>query len=1284
MPATAYVAFKPASGLVVNLIDAVNKAQVTKDYRWIIEEDKTFWIDPKCQINNPSGPRLDSRGQACPALPVESLSYNFHTSFMPVVAQGCVGSTSCELGQTRGGTAVACDVGNGVCEDTNSQKTELNPSDVYLDPNKRYFISVLPGDGVNTTIGGAGGPQPVNPGNPDGPQRAFDIAKDCGPYNAADPRWIPGADTGLCGHEMGGAQIAPAPLAGSRPPVNIALQELPLPTGKVSVFVFEDDFPLNGENDAGGGVDVLAPNEPGLGGFEIKLFDQAGMLGDNTGQPTYDEFNQPLTNSLAGYIDPATGLDACPITARQDDPNHNFVGMIPTCPTFESDGKTLSPLVGQAVIPNLYAGFYEIQAYPAADRIARGEQWLQTNTLDGGAPHEVFIKPNEPGYFQEFGPGAWHVTIGFANPAIINARKDAYCASALNNLGPCTHTLTVHVTNNHMSRAPDERTFSSGSYDHYGFTTCYVSIGPPEAEDFALGTCDPDGTVTFNNMPNGTFKIAVFDQWNDIVLDGLVGSITINGDTTKEWPVTQWRSDISTYTYIDNNRDGLPEDGEPGLALVNTNIRYRDGSIGFFNNTDLAGSAGFNEVFPFMNWLVVETTSTRFKPEATHTVYDAGGAVDGTTGGGGSNIADHMANTLERPNTSLPDALRLPGGIYCADADCSARVNIPLALSGPISPAGNRSSGAIVRPEPWGNTQGWQGLLGQDNFIEFAMRPFAEGENGGIQGHVIYASTRPFDDPTLLLQLSWEPGVPHVKLNLYSKTTDESGTDHLTLVDTTTTTSWDDWAQGFHLAQDGVTKIPNMNCPGQDPTSPFFQTLKDSKQWLDPSNPKTPLPNNSQFKCFDGWSQLNQVQPAPYDGMYSFPSVTKTDPVTGKATDTNCNICKPNPDSSDPFRVGTPMLPAGTYVVEVVVPPGYELVKEEDKNILLGDVYIAPVTQQFLGFGNIYIMPDQAAVSAHYNANNPGSLNLTDNLGAAPRHEGDTGSVESFWPCVGAERVVPDLNSLFPGAGQAAPFAGATRRLCDRKEVILTDQASVLAKFYVFSSAHIAAHMTGTITNDYASEFDPFSPQFGEKFSPPNLPVALRDFNGNEVARVYGDQWGSYNGLYYSTWSVNPPNPTGYAPQMSIACMNDPGPIADPVTGAMVTDPAYNPAYSDFCYEWSFMPGLTSYMDTPVIPTQAFADGYNLPDSEYPDATPAVSSVVNSNATVPRVRGSARGAGGISGNRAVHAHARGGHQHHQPDSGRRHKPDQWHLTCNLALTALLCISGTGGFAVGRA
>jgi hypothetical protein len=1188
------VTFNGANNLAFTVKDAKNGLAIN-DYRWIVEEDRTFWIDPMCQINR-TGPRVDSRGNACPALPVESLGYNFHTANMPVVAQGCVGTVSCEAGQTLGGAPAVCDIGDGKCRVDAAQKVSVLPSAVHLDPSKRYFISVLPGDGVNATIGGAGGP--------DANGKPFDIMTSCGPYTGTGA-WEPGGASAMCGHAMGGSQIAPGQAA-----VNISLQQTPLPTAKIAVFVFEDDNPLNGENDAGGGVDIIAPNEPGLGGFEIKLFDQAGGLGDATGQITYDMFNQPVSNSLAGKIDPITGLDSCPINARGNGP----VGMVPTCPRHESDNKTPSPLAGQAVIANLYPGLYEIVATPAADRIARGEEWLQTNTLDGGKPHEAFIKPNEPGYFQEFGPGGFHVSIGFANPAIINARKAAYCGSAANSGGLCNATLNVQVTNNHMSRTPDQRTFSSETYDHYSFTNCYVSVGPADGEDFAFQKCNPDGTASFTGMPTGVYKITVFDQWNDIMLDGLVGTVTIDGDmVTKVFPVTQWRTNLFTRTFIDQNGDGVSQETEPGLALVNTNIHYRDGSIGFFNNTDLNGYAGFNEVFPFMNWLVVETSSTRYKPTGVHTVYDAGGPVDCSAqataaGMPCSNIAANIANTAVR--VPLPADLRVPGARYCDDADCTTTTNA------------GKSTGTVFPPQPFGTTQGWQGLLGQNSFMEFGVKPFVPGETGGISGMVIYASTRPFDDPALSLQLSWEPGVPRVKVNLYQKTVDDNGNEHLKLVDTTTSASWDDWAQGFR-----PNGKPNMNCPGQDGSSPFFQTLKDSKQWLDPS--KTPLPYNSQFKCYDGWSQLNQIQPAPYDGLYKFPSVL-TVTTAGKPATTNCTGCVTNPDD------GNPMLPAGKYVVEVVLPPGYELVKEEDKNILLGDVYIAPVTQQFAGFGNIFIMPDQAAVNAYYNPSNPGGLNLTTNLGANPRHEGDTGSVEAFWPCVGAERIVPDLNSLFPGAGQAAPFAGAKRRLCDRKEVTLQEQASALTKFFIFSSTHIAGHFTGTITNDFASEFDPFSPQFGEKFGPPNLPVGLRDFTGNEVARVYSDQWGIYNGLYFSSYSVNPPNPTGYVPQMSIACMNDPGPIVDtrlkiydaatgtpvpnPTLGQTITDPSYNSAYSNFCYETPFMPGFTAYMDTPVIPTQAFADQYNLPDTEYPDRTPAIKSVVSTAAAGPWVR----------------------------------------------------------------
>src|SRR5205814_4244964 len=75
-------------------------------------------------------------------------------------------------------------------------------------------------------------------------------------------------------------------------------------------------------------------------------------------------------------------------------------------------------------------------------------------------------------------------------------------------------------------------------------------------------------------------------------------------------------------------------------------------------------------------------------------------------------------------------------------------------------------------------------------------------------------------------------------------------------------------------------------------------------------------------------------------------------------------------------------------------------------------------------------------------------------------------------------------------------------------------------------------------------------------------------------------------------------------------CMNDRGTRSDGTA-----DPFYQAAYSQFCYEWSFMPGQTGYLDTPVIPTSAFAAGYNHPDCAYPDATPAISSVIGNDTT---------------------------------------------------------------------
>jgi hypothetical protein len=1363
------VNYPTGSNLQVTVLDGTDHKTQISDYRWVIEEDRTFFVDPKCTTNPlPAGCPVAIQSGPAAGAPV-NYGTNFHTSYMPLVAAGCTGPLSCEGGQTMQGANVVCDVGNGVCRPGAAQNLTL-PGQVPLDPTKRYYISVLPGDAANPFVGGN--------------QSA---SANCAPAPGVQQGY--NADGSLntnCGHGMGGAPIPAGAIS-----VTVMTVQTPLPTATMSVFVFEDDWPLNGEQGAGGAVDVLATNEPGLGGFQVTIFDQAGGTGDATGQPTYDMFNQPLSNSLAGTLDPITGLDACPIsnsvtnniraqisanltrtsrtftytlppgttslppalavgatlsdgapagaipagttianitqvgtttsytvtmsaaaTARAtadkilvfNGTQQGIVGMIVTCPKFESDGKTLSPMVGQAIIKNLYPGRYGVTALPGSDRIALGEEWIQTNTLDGQKAHDSFMRVGEPGYFQEFGPAGYHVSIGFANPKIINDRrtntgKTGMCDSgASGGQLACNWEIKGSVYGSRLSRTPDQRLYSSGSRDALSFTQCYVSLGDPDGAEIAFTKCDADGSFDFQGIPAGNWKLTTFDQWNDQIIDGITqgvgvgcqpaapgvvssgpcdptatvaGTTGCNGGGTAgtvcdmgEIGVHQWQANMYTRTFIDNEGTGVSADSKPGLALVATNVRFRDGSYSNFNNTDLNGFAGFNEVFPLFNWYVIETDSTRYKTTGVHVIYDAGGPADGSASCdpsaapcGNSQTAAFFANTYEK--FPLPAELMPPGSVPCANADCTSES----IASGFKLPAAVFNSTGRIDPPYWFGSYGWQGYIGQGNFLEFGKKPFAAGETGPIHGHVIYASTRPFDDPQLLTQLSWEPMIPHVRVNLYQEGVAADGvTPTLTLVDHTETTSFDDWAQGFRKdangnpvhAADGKSYLPNISCPGQTANAagtmfdPFYYALQDQPSYLDlynkqhpatgPYNPSatgTPLPYDSQYKCYDGMHSWNQLQPAPYDGMYSFPSVTSLDPVTGKPAGTNCTACLTNPDSTDPYRYGgsttpttfvpgtspgVPMLPPGKYVVEVVVPPGYELVKEEDKNILIGDNYIAPATVQFPGLGgSVFILPDQASLSATYNSTN--AQNATVNLGRTTSlvsHEGDTGSDESFWPCVGTVRQVPDFISLYPQSGEVSPFAGAMRPLCDRKEVNLTEQSSALVKFYLFTSTHVAAHFQGIILDDFTAEFDPFSPQFGEKFAPSYLPIGIKDWTGNEVNRVYSDQFGLYNGLNYSTWEVNPPNPTGYGPTMMVYCMNDAG-MTNGVNGQSTPDSLFQPGYSQFCYELPSMPGQTGYFDTPVVPVQAFSEGYNHPDCAYPDATPAIGSVTSADAAGPWV-----------------------------------------------------------------
>jgi hypothetical protein len=216
--------------------------------------------------------------------------------------------------------------------------------------------------------------------------------------------------------------------------------------------------------------------------------------------------------------------------------------------------------------------------------------------------------------------------------------------------------------------------------------------------------------------------------------------------------------------------------------------------------------------------------------------------------------------------------------------------------------------------------------------------------------------------------------------------------------------------------------------------------------------------------------------------------------------------------------------------------------------------------------------------------------------------------------CVGELHTVASDFTLFPlleddGVTPVTPFmAGLETPLCDRKAILLSDGKNAAADFFMFTQVPISGHIAGMILDDLSNEFDTNSPTFGEKYSPQYVPVSVRDWKGNVISRTYSDRWGRFNVLVPSTYTTNLPTASGMSPNMLTTCMNDPGPIN--VGGIMQTDPNYKRQYSQFCYTFQYMPGVTTYLDTPVVPVAAFAGPNQSPlDCQVPDASPVIWSV---------------------------------------------------------------------------
>ena len=718
------------------------------------------------------------------------------------------------------------------------------------------------------------------------------------------------------------------------------------------------------------------------------------------------------------------------------------------------------------------------------------------------------------------------------------------------------YTVSGRVTNLRQSRPPAVAQFSGAPFDARKHTRTWVALnsGATGGSLLYAQPTNEDGTFKIDHVPNGSYQVVVFDKALDIIIGSAVVNVTGAARNVGDVAVFSWFTNLYAYVFDDTNGDGIHQDGEPGMPDQALNIRFRDGSIYQSLSTAENGFKAFNEVFPFFAWMVAEVDYTRFHSTGLTVVVDAGGDASAA----GSNAYNWQAQAGLPPGLIPPETL-----------------NPQLQPDNGNKPF-RTESGAET---PFLLLEGFQGFIGQSTVMLWGKAPYAppgsieqdvnvapfddfpgpgdkdangDGKfntdqfNGGIAGIVHYGITRAENDPRWAAAENWEPGVSDVRVQLW----DENRTH---LLNEVTTDNWNNsLPRRLPVAEQRALRLPGTD----------DRLLRRPAQL----QPGAPGPVRRGLRV--------QHRPAARRRPARPRSTTRRSGRCDTAGEANCRDKEVDPDPGRPLRR------QDHRAARLPAPEG-----GGQERRLRRHLRPAAVLADRLPAGRRRRRPADAQ---------PKAPTVADSALIAPF-------------CVGQLHLVPDTLSLFPGQ-QSGTYAGEQRPLCDAKLVTLRNGQQAAPDFHLFTEAPVAGHIYGMVLDDTTNEFDPNAPTFGEKYAVPFIGVAIRDWQGREITRTYSDQYGMYNALVPSTYTANPPEPSGVSPSILSACINPPtmpGP-----GGTAVPDPHFQKQYSHFCYPLQYLPGKTTYLDTPVVPTGAFTGNGTLPvDAELPNQTPVIALV---------------------------------------------------------------------------
>jgi hypothetical protein len=592
--------------------------------------------------------------------------------------------------------------------------------------------------------------------------------------------------------EVGGARFT-VPMA---KPVNVRVNEGPLPTGTLRIRVFEDAAPVDGTYE----IDA----ERGLQGFRAYLTDQLGDVSNDVfGNPICTVYEHTSSDPTAPDYDPAhpngaVKLDAegSPIISAPIVNTANAIAAVGTSGAAASfnialPAGTTAPFVGAEVIgagigTNAYVNAVDTiaarGANPAYTRVTLSERnttamasgttitfssvngkcisdengdvvipnlfpsrygttvrppdgkkdWLQTTTLEGGPDHDWWVMAGDTGFGAEITYGA----------ELVPEMQFGYIPQKTTS-DPVDNTCIgaeadPTCRSSFGNRAPSaEGTASISGNLHSGCK--YIGSGGAAQSSAALA----EGTASTEMMDCGPFKdeqglVAVSSM---DISDSEVATVKVNADGS--YTVPNLKSGNYSITYWDNAMDHI-------LDFANVTIT---------NNQDVnLGTAYIQYWFASVRGYVFQDLNGNGKKDPGEPgVPNLALALRERD----NSLMDQMTNGVETDRTGYYNVLQAyPMSRHIILESVDPRYS-PTAIT--VTPCnakhGTTYFGAAVdiAMEP---------ILGQCGQIDWAVKPIATGHTGGIAGAVTFGATRNELDPSQAATENWQAGIPDIPVNL--------------------------------------------------------------------------------------------------------------------------------------------------------------------------------------------------------------------------------------------------------------------------------------------------------------------------------------------------------------------------------------------------------------------------------------------------------------------------------------------------------------------------------------